>query len=153
MKTLIRRIFLLVATLLLAGCNYDAALTAQPTRKIDERLLGVWLGGDEGKDPMIVRALDEFTYVAAMDDEIYRAQHSDFADRPFISVQELQKDRRYLFLTAEVSADGKKLTLHTVNVKVIPEGTKGREALQKLLNANLTNPKLFSEALVYTRKP
>ena len=146
------RLATLAVILALTGCNYDAALTAQPTRKIDERLLGVWLGGDEGKEPMIVRALDEFTYVVAMDDEIYRAYHSDFGDRPFLSVQELQKERRYLFLTAEVSADGKKLTLHTVNVKVIPEETKGREALQRLLKANLTNPKLFGEALVYTRK-
>ena len=146
------RLATLAVILALTGCNYDAALTAQPTRKIDDRLLGVWLGGDEGKEPLIVRALDEFTYVVAMDDEIYRAYHSDFGDRPFLSVQELQKERRYLFLTAEVSADGKKLTLHTVNVKVIPEETKGREALQRLLKANLTNPKLFGEALVYTRK-
>jgi hypothetical protein len=139
--------------LLLAGCNYDSALTAKPTRKIDEQLLGVWMGGDDGKDAMSVRQLDDSTYVVAMDHDIYRAFHSDFAGVGFISVQELAKDRRYLFLTAVVSPDGRTLTIRTVNTKVVPEETKGRADLQKLVKANLANPVLYNDALVFTRKP
>jgi hypothetical protein len=138
---------------LLAGCDYDVALTAKPTRKVDERLIGVWLGGDEGKDAMTVRQLDDFTYVVAMDHDIYRAFHTDFAGTGFISVQQLEKDRRYLYLTAEVSPDGSKLTIRTVNTKVVPEETKGRAALQKLVQANLANPKLYNDALVFNRRP
>jgi hypothetical protein len=139
--------------LALAGCNYDAALTAKPTRKVDERLLGDWLGGDDGKDIMTVRQFDDFNYVVAMDHDIYRASHSDFAGTAFITVQELEKARKYLYLTADVSADGRKLTIRTVNTRVVTEETKGRAALQKLIQANLTNPALYNDALVFTRKP
>lgn len=142
-----------VIGLVLAGCNYEVALTAKPTRKIDERLLGVWLGGDEGKDPMTVRRLDDSTYVIAMDDDIYRAFHTDFAGTAFLSVQDLNADNRlYLYLTAVLSPDGNQLTLRTVSPKVVPEETRGRAALQKLIKANLANPRLFGEPLVFTRK-
>jgi hypothetical protein len=139
--------------LLLAGCNYDVALTAKATRQVDERLLGVWIGGDDGKDPMTVRRLDDSTYVVAMDGDIYRAFHSDFAGTGFISVQDLNADNRlYLYLTAALSADGNQLTLRTVSTKVVPEETKGRAALQKLIKANLANPKLYGDPLVFQRK-
>ena len=138
--------------LLFAGCNYDVPLTARPTRNIDERLLGVWLGGDEGKDTMVVRRLDDSTYVVAMDDDLYRAFHSDFAGTAFLSVQELNHGRLYVYLTAVLAADGNQLTLRTVSTKVVPEETKGRAALQKLIKANLAHPALFGEPLVFTRK-
>lgn len=144
--------FLLGVTLLIAGCNYDVALTEKPSHPIDARLLGVWLGGGDGKEAMTIRKYDDSTYVVAMDQDIYRAFHSDFADTAFLSVQELNKDRQYLYLTAEVSADGQQLTIRTVSTKVVPEETKGRAALQKLIKANLKNPKLFSEPLVFKRK-
>lgn len=139
--------------LLFTGCNYEVALTARPTRQIDERLLGVWLGGENGKDLMTVRQFDDSTYVVAMDDDIYRAFHSDFADAAFISVQDLNADNRlYLYLTAALSGDGNQLTLRTVSPKVVPEETTGRGTLQKLIKANLANPRLFGEPLVFTRK-
>ncbi|HEY0864200.1 MAG TPA: hypothetical protein VGD97_08855 [Lacunisphaera sp.] len=142
-----------LAGLLLAGCNYEVALTAKPTRKIDEHLLGVWLGGEDGKDTMVVRRFDDSTYVVSMDDDIYRAFHSDFAGTAFLSVQDLNSDSRlYLYLTAVVSADGNQLTLHMVSPKVVPEETKGRAALQKLIKANLANPRLLGEPLVFKRK-
>ena len=142
-----------VIGLVLAGCNYEVALTAKPTRKIDERLLGVWLGGDDGKDPMTVRRLDDSTYVIAMDDDIYRAFHTDFGGTAFISAQDLNADNRlYLYLTAALSPDGNQLTLRTVSPKVVPEETRGRAALQKLIKANLANPRLFGEPLVFNRK-
>ena len=143
---------LAVTALLLAGCNYDVPLTARATRNVDERLLGVWLGGEDGKDPMVVRQLDEGTYVVAMDHDLYTAYHSDFAGTAFLSVQELNRDRLYTYLTATLSADGRQLTVRTVSPKVVPEKTRGRAALQKLIQASLTNPALFAEPVVFTRK-
>lgn len=140
------------AALLLAGCNYDVPLTARATRNVDERLLGVWLGGDDGKDTMTVRQFDEATYVVAMDHDLYRAYHSDFAGTAFLSVQELNHDRLYLYLTATLSADGHQLTVRTVSTKVVPEKTKSRTALQKLIQANLANPALFGDPVIFTRK-
>lgn len=142
-----------LTALCLTGCNYEVALTAKPTRKVDERLLGVWLGGEDGKDTLVVRRYDDSTYVVSMDDDIYRAFHSDFAGTAFLSVQDLNADNRlYLYLTAEVSADGRQLTLRTVSSKVVPEETKDRAALQKLIKANLANPRLLGDALVFQRK-
>ena len=153
-KTLFAGFFAAIG-LFLAGCNYEVALTAKPTRKIDERLLGVWLGGENGKDTMSVRQLDDATYVIAMDDDIYRAFHSDFAGTAFVSVQSLQPNNdhgKYVYVTWAVSPAGDQLTVRTVSVKVVPEETKGRDALQKLIKANLTNPALLSDPLVFTRK-
>jgi hypothetical protein len=144
-----------VATVLLAGCNYDVALTDKPTHPVDARLVGEWLGGENGKDIMSVRQLDDATYVIAMDHDIYRAFHSDFADTAFVSVQSLQPNSdhgKYVYVTWALSPDGNQLTVRTVSVKVVPEETKGRDALQKLIQANLANPALFADPLVFTRK-
>jgi hypothetical protein len=144
--------------LLAAGCNYDFALTAQPTRPVDEHLIGNWtaVDKDNGKpESMQVRRLDDSTYVVAFDDDIYRAFHSDFAGQPFLSVQNLQPggdDRKYLVMTWALSPDASQLTLRTVSTKVVPEATKDRSALQKLILANLANPKLFSDPLIFARK-
>ena len=138
--------------LLLAGCNYDVPLTARATRNVDERLLGVWLGGEHGKDTLVVRSLDESNYVVAMDHDLYRAYHSDFAGTAFLSVQELNHDRLYTYVTATLSADGNQLTVRTVSAKVLPESIKSRTALQKLIQANLANPALYGDPAVFTRK-
>lgn len=147
---------LAAAALLLAGCNYDVALTDQPTRKIDARLVGDWLGGEDGKDVMSVRQLDDSSYAVAMDHDIYRAFHSDFAGTAFVSVQSLQPNSdhgKYVYVTWALSPDGNQLTVRTVSVKVVPEETKGgRDALQKLIKANLANPALFADPLVFKRK-
>jgi hypothetical protein len=149
------RLIGLAFALCLAGCNYDVALTAKPTRSVEERLLGDWLGGDDGKDPMNVRQFDDSGYVVAFDGDIYRAFHSDFADRTFVSVENLQSgsDRgKFTYLLWALSPDGSQLTLRTVSTKVVPETTRSRATLQKLIKANLTNPALLGEPLVFTRK-
>ncbi len=151
-----RFIFPLLAALFFAGCNYDVALTEKPTRKVDARLLGDWIAVDKDsakEEAMHVRTLDDSTYVVAFDSDIYRAFHTDFAGTGFISVQDLNADNRlYLYLTAELSADSSQLTLRTVSNKVVPDSTKGRAALQQLIKANLANPKLFGDPLVFKRK-
>jgi hypothetical protein len=138
---------LVVACLLVCSCNYDAPLTATPTRPIDERLLGKWVGTD-GNDAVLIvaRRLDNSTYVVADNNDLYRVFHSDFADTPFLSVQNLQpgsEDRKYTYLTWQLSADGTQLVLRSVNPKVIPEHTPPAD-MQKLIRDNLKNPALFN---------
>ena len=155
-----RPTFLFSALLALAGCNYDAPLTDAPTRKTDEHLLGEWVQPEE-HDWMIVRPLDDSTYLIAYgkdrpDDrpELYRAFHSEFASLPFISVQNLQPGsdhRKYTYLTWQLSADGTKLTLRTVNTRVIPEEAGDTAAMQKLVEKNLQTPGLLNEAIVFSR--
>jgi hypothetical protein len=147
-----------LAALCLSGCNYDFALTEQPTQKIDGRLIGNWVAVDKdnGKqESMQVRQLEGSVYIVAYDDEIYRASHSDFAGQPFLSVQNLQPGvdaRKYLVMTWALSADASQLTLRTISTKVIPETTKDRSALQKLIKTNLANPGLYGDPIIFTRK-
>lgn len=147
-----------LAAFALTGCNYDFALTEQPTQKVDVRLIGNWVAVDKdnGKqESMQVRRLDDTTYVVAFDEDIYRAFHSDFAGQPFLSVQNLQPggdERKYLVMTWALSADASQLTLRTVSIKVVPESTKDRVALQRLIQANLANPKLCGDPLIFNRK-
>lgn len=157
MKTKPSSSWLLIAgCLFFSGCNYDVSLTEGPTRKIEVRLLGDWVGldKDEGKEELMhVRQLDDSTYVVSIDNDIYRAFHSDFADTAFVSVQDLNSDeRKYVYYLWQLSADGTELSLKGVSDKVVPGETKGRGALQKLIRANLANPKLFGDEIKFTRK-
>jgi hypothetical protein len=144
--------------LLLAGCNYDFPLTEKPTHKIDPLLVGNWVTYDQNEqklEQMSVRRLDDFTYAVVMDHDAYRVFHSDFAGTQFVSVQDLQPGDsygKYAYYVWELSADGRQLTVKGVRTEVVSEDTKGREAIQKLLKANLTNPKLYGDALVFTPK-
>jgi hypothetical protein len=156
-----RLLFLLLAALLaLTGCNYEAPLTAKPTHQVDDRLLGEWVQPEE-KDWMVVRRFDDSTYTIAYGKEkpgdrpdLYRAFHSDFGGMAFVSVQNLQPggdDRKYVYLTWSLSADGKKLTLRTVNTKVIPEQSTDTAGMQELIEKNLKNPALLNEEVVFVR--
>lgn len=142
--------------LLLSGCNYDFPLTAQPTRKIDARLLGDWVAVNKEKseeESMRVRKLDDSTYAVSVDGDIYRVYHSDFAGVALVSAQDLNSDeRKYIYYRWSLSTDGNQLILQAVNTKVIPEETKPAAAIQQLIKQNLTNPKLFGDELLFTRK-
>jgi hypothetical protein len=158
MKTKSRLFLLLATSLALTACNYDVPLTEKPTRKIEERLLGNWVAVDKDDNKemlMSVRRLDDANYAVALDGDIYRAFHSDFAGTAFLSVQNLQPgsdDRKYVYFIWQLSADGAQLSLKGVSTRVIPEETKDRAALQKLIQANLANPKLYGDTLIFTPK-
>jgi hypothetical protein len=149
---------LLVAVLLLAGCNYDFPLTEQPTHGVDARLLGHWVAHDpdNGKEMVMnVRRLDDTTYVIGLDDDLYRAFHSDFAGLALVSVQDLQEggdDRKYVYFQWQLSADGTQLTLRGVSPKVVPEETKTAAEARRLVEANRANPALFRDALVFSHR-
>ena len=159
MKTKHPLAWLIIAgCLFFSGCNYDLPLTEKPTRKVDPRLLGDWVSFDKDEqkvEQMHVRKLDDSTYIVAMDKDLYRVFHSDFADTSFVSVQDLQSGDgygKYGYYVWQLSADGQQLTIKGIRTEVVSEGTKGREALQKLIKDNLANPKLYGEPIVFTPK-
>jgi hypothetical protein len=143
--------------LLLTGCDYEAPLTPAPTHKIDPRLLGDWelVKKDNPNDPaMHVRSWDESTYAIAIEDDVYRVWHSDFAGTAFVSAQDLNSaGRKYCFYTWTLSADGSQLTLRRVRTELLPEKTMPAAAIQEAIRQNLANPKLLGEALIFSRKP
>jgi hypothetical protein len=148
---------ILAAGSLFCSCNYNVPITAKPTRKIDERLLGTWTAKKEDETAtMQVCKWDDFNYVVWYSDHagnLCRVFHSDLAGTAFVSVQDLSRpERKYCYFLWSLSPDGKTLSLRLVNDKVIPDDVKDSESVQRLLKQNLQNPKLFLEGTSFTKE-
>ena len=65
-----------VVALALAGCEFEAPITENPTRPTNDKLVGTWKA-IEGSDVMKVRQLDAATYVVSYNGDLYSAHHSD----------------------------------------------------------------------------
>jgi hypothetical protein len=141
-----------LGVLAFTACKYDVPITQSSTRKVQEQLLGNWVSLD-GKENMRVRRLDDSTYVGYYDGDLFRAYHSDIGDTPFVSVQDLNSnDRKYAFIVWKLSDDGKRLSLRSVNDKVIPKETKDSAAIVALLTKNAGNPDLFGEEIEFRKE-
>lgn len=156
-----RLLSLAVLTLALFGltaCTYDFPLTAKPTHPIDPRLLGDWVSydpDDQQVRPLHVRRLDDTIYIIAFDGDLYRVSHSDLAGTAFVSVQNLQPGDDYgkfAYCTWTLSADGRQLAVRTVQSRVVSGDLKDSTAAQQLITANLANPALLGEPVVFTPK-
>jgi hypothetical protein len=119
---------------------------------VQEQLLGNWVSLD-GKENMRVRRLDDSTYVVYYDGDLFRAYHSDVAETPFASVQDLNSnDRKYAYVTWKLSDDGKRLSLRNVNRKIISKETKDSATVAALLTKNVRNPELFGEEIEFRKE-
>jgi len=134
------------------ACEYEAPITSSPTRKVQERLLGNWISQD-GKEHMRVRRLDDRIYVVYYDGDLFRAYHSDVAEMPFVSVQDINSnDRKYAYVVWKLSDDGKRLTLRNVKSDVIPKEQKDSARIAELLNENAKNPDLLGEEIEFNKE-
>ena len=141
-----------LCSLAFTSCNYDVPITSGPTRKVQERLLGDWTS-DDGKEKLKLRNLDDSVYVAYYDGDLFRAYHSDVAETPFASVQDLNsRDRKFAYVIWKLSDDGKNLKLRSVNDKVIPKDTKDSATVAALLTKNAHNPELFGEEIEFRKE-
>jgi len=133
------------------ACEYEVPITPSPTQKVQERLLGDWTSSD-GKEKMKVRKLDDSVYIVYYDGDLFRAYHSDIAETPFVSVQDLNSnDRKYSYVVWKLSDDGKHLSLRSVN-KLIPKETKDSATVAALLTKNVRNPELFGEEIEFRKE-
>jgi hypothetical protein len=131
-----------------SACEYDVPITPSPTQKVQERLLGDCTSAD-GKEKMKVRKLDDSYYVVYYDGDLFRAYHSDIAETPFASVQDLNSnDRKYAYVVWKLSDDGKHLSLRNV----IPKESRDSATVAALLTKNARNPELFGEAIEFIRE-
>jgi hypothetical protein len=138
--------------LAVTACEYEVPISPSPTRKVQEQLLGNWVSLD-GKENMRVRHLDDSTCVVYYDGDLFRAYHSDVAETPFASVQDLNSnDRKYAYVVWKLSDDGKRLSLRNVNRKVIPKETRDSATVAGLLTKNLRNPELFGEEIEFRKE-
>ena len=107
----------------------------------------------DGKENMRVRRLDDSTYVVYYDGDLFRAYHSDVAEIPFTTVQDLNSsDRKYAYVIWKLSDDGKNLRLQSVNDKVVPKETKDSAGVVGLLTKNARNPELFGEEIEFKKE-
>ena len=114
-------------------------------------MLGDWTSTD-GKEKMKVRKLDDSIYIVYYDGDLFRAYHSDIAETPFVSVQDLNSnDRKYSYVVWKLSDDGKHLSLRSVN-KLIPKETKDSATVAALLTKNVRNPELFGEEIEFRKE-
>jgi hypothetical protein len=119
---------------------------------VQEQLLGNWVSLD-GKENMRVRRLDDSTYVVYYDSDLFRAYHSDVAETPFATVQDLNSsDRKYAYIIWKLSDDGKNLRLRSVKDKVVPKETKDSASVVALLTKNASNPELFGEEIEFKKE-
>src|SRR5207237_9101888 len=121
------------------------------TRKVQERLLDDWTSTD-GKEEMKGRKLDDSGYIVYYDGDLFRAYHSDIAETPFVSVQDLNSnDRKYAYVVWKLSDDGKTLSLRSVN-KLIPKETKDSATVAALLTKNVRNRELFGAEIEFRKE-
>jgi hypothetical protein len=101
---------------------------------------------------MKVRRLDDNIYVVYYDGDLFRAYHSDVAEAPFVSVQDVNSsDRKYAYVVWKLSDDGKRLSLRNVQSKLIPKEQKDSARVVELLKENARNPELFGEEIEFNK--
>ena len=86
-----------VCTLAFTACQYEIPITSAPTQKVQERLLGDWTSAD-GREKLKLRSLDDSIYIVYYDGDLFRAYHSDVADTPFATVQDLNSSEPQICL-------------------------------------------------------
>jgi hypothetical protein len=140
------------ASWLSALANTKIRFTSSPTRKVQEQVLGNWISQD-GKEHLRVRRLDENIYIVYYNGDLFRVYHSDVADTPFVSVQDINsEDRKYAYVVWKLSDDSKHLTLRSVNRDVIPKQKEDSTAVAKFLKENAKNPDLFGEEIEFNKE-
>jgi hypothetical protein len=119
---------------------------------VQERLLGDWTS-DDGKEKLKLRSLDDSIYIVYYDGDLFRAYHSDVAETPFATVQDLNSsDRKYAYVVWKLSDDGKNLRLRNVNDKVVSKDTRDSASIVTLLTKNARNPELFGEEIEFQKE-
>jgi len=141
-----------LSILAFAACEYEVPITPSPTRGVQERLLGDWVSLD-GKEQMKVRRFDDNIYIVYYDGDLFRAYHSDVAETPFVSVQDINSsNRKYAYVVWKLLDDGKRLSLRNVKSTVIPKEQKDSARIAELLKENAKNPELFGEEIEFNKE-
>jgi hypothetical protein len=119
---------------------------------VQKQLLGDWTSAD-GKEKLKLRSLDGSVYIVYYDGDLFRAYHSDIAETPFATVQDLNSsDRKFAYIVWKLSDDGKNLRLRSVNDKIVPKETRDSATVAALLTKNARNPELFGEEIEFKKE-
>src|SRR5215472_5936386 len=115
-------------------------------------MLADWWSSD-GKEELKLRRLDDGIYIVYYGGDLFRAYHSDVAETPFATIQDLNSnDRKYAYVLWKLSEDGKHLSLRNVSDKVISKETKDSGTVAALLTKNASNAELFGEEIEFRKE-
>ena len=113
---------------------------------------GDWRSSD-GKEELKLRRLDDGIYIVYYGGDLFRAYHSDVAETPFATIQDLNSnDRKYAYVVWKLLDDGKHLSLRNVSDKVIPKEIKDSDTVTALLTKNASNPELLGEKIEFRKE-
>jgi hypothetical protein len=160
-----KKLLILLAVVLLAGCDYTVPLVTTPDINIDKSILGLWqTKEDDGKiEQLLVLALDDHEYLVsypsgAKDAMFARASLCHTDGKTLVQLKWLgsvdgtpmDDNRVYEFFSYSVSGD--KLTARVLNSDVVNKDAASTKELEKAIAANRDNPELFKkDSIVFTK--
>ena len=130
---------LLTFCIIFAGCEFDSPMTAAPTGKIDNALLGNWT---HDKKPVKISRRDDFHYTVDYDGKVFSSYQSDIGTTHFLT---LLDGKKYIFLEYELSDGGNKLTLKIVSDNLLDKNASS-STIRKVISNSLENAKLYTSS-------
>jgi hypothetical protein len=167
------------ATLFAALTTLVACLpvpVGDPAKSIaDSRLFGVWEWRDAHVNRAVIRPWDPHTYVidvlsgdptgdtgqaiAPRERNVFKAWLTDIKGQTFLTMQPIDTigtvngdERQPYYLVSRIKLEGTTLTAEAIDPQFKPlQDVKTSAELERLITANLDNPKLFTSPTVTTR--
>ncbi len=155
---------LFILCLMLAGCDYNVPLVKTPEIEIDESVLGLWeRSKDDGQtERLLILPLNQHEYMVsypAGSKEAMFARGCLWHDADMTLVQldwfgtaqaKLPDDNRtFQFVMYTLEED--RLSVRLLNADIAKKDIASSQDLAKAITMNRANPKLFREAMRFTR--
>jgi len=159
-----RKLVLLMACGVLAGCDYTVPLVPSPQMNIDPALIGLWQRTmpDKQTESLVVLPLGRQEYLVAFpaattNTMFARACLGRAADKTLVQLEwigngqgkTVEDGRAYQFAAYAVASNA--LTVRMLNPDVVSKDVKTSSALAAAIAANKDQPNLFKEELVYRK--
>ena len=160
-----KKLLIMLACGLLAGCDYTAPLATTPRIEIDKSVLGLWQATEgEKTEQLLVLPLDKNEYLVSIShssdwtDGMYaRACLCRTAGKTLVQLKWFGNaegecpDNNRVYQFASYSITGGKLTVRLLNSEVASKDAASTKELARSIAANKDKPNLFKEGMVFTK--
>ena len=159
-----KKIIMLMACVVLVGCDYTVPLVKTPTQHIDPALIGLWqhTKSDGQVEDLTILPLGPQEYLVSFpagskESMFARACLCRVADKPGVQLEwignekgETVEDGR-AFQFAIYTVAGSTLTVRMLNTEVVSKNVKTSQELAEAITANKAKADLFKEEAVYSK--
>ncbi len=142
-------IFAVAACFVFGGCEFDQPISSAPNAQIDEYLIGEWKN-PRNHSVKISKTDAEHYQISYDGDPFLVAYHYDFGSQRFICGKNVSKPK-YMFFSYTLENNNQRMRLKTVGYDVIKSDKASSSEIQKIIAANLQNPKLFTDEEIFER--